>query len=869
MRARASKLSRKKTHLERDPAFSLGLLQAIPGDWERGNTNMQVYSELTAPTAVSFATTIPFLSADRKNLIVGKGSLLQIYETKVVSAEEDTTDQRAASTSNQKLAGASTAAYHTRRDGDDNVESALLAGDGMLLQMNKSNNTKLVLVAEYPIAGTICGLAGIKMADTKSGGDLLVVALRVAKATVLEWDPETHTMHDCSIHYWENELGAPFDLPLYEYPTNMESDPGSRCAAVRFGMRSLSILPFKQASVGMMDGDDWDVELDGPRPKDDARDAAMANGTSNDDEEQAKYSKPSFHLRFPQIEPELLFVQHFAFLHEYREPTFGVLSSSQEPVSWLGRQDIMTYKVFTIDLQQQASTAILSVERLPEDLSVVIPLPPPIGGALLMGDDELIHVAQSGKAVGVATNHFGAQRAFPMADQSYLGIGLEHCTVAQLSIETGELLLAHTTGQLYIIRFKMDGRTVSGISLEQVPEDRGGTIIPSQISCLTKLDKHTFFVGSSTGDSFVMGWSRKNTQAGKKKARVLEESFEYDLDDLDLEDDDDDDLYGESAMTSQGNSASDAAKDGDIVFRIHDTMMSIAPIREMTSGTKAFFPDSEESKNSADVIPPLQICAAVGRGKSGALAVLNRQVLPKVTSRFAFPEARDMWAMTAQKPVPKALQGEKGVAAVMGNAGNDYMAGQFDNLMIVAKVDLDGYETSDAYVLTPSGFEHLTGTEFDPAAGFTLEAGTMGKHSRVIQVLKSEVRVYDGDLKLQQIVPMLDDETGAEPRVVGAGIVDPYLLIIRDDSSVWMAQIDSNGEVEEMERSDEKLSSTKWLSGCLYADPANHFNQGLSPENPGVLAFLVSATGILYVSPSQKSCAHQDGKLITLDICPA
>jgi cleavage and polyadenylation specificity factor subunit 1 len=510
----------------------------------------------------------------------------------------------------------------------------------------------------------------------------------------------------------------------------------------------------------------------------------------------------------------------------------------------------------------------LSVEKLPEDLTVVIPLPPPIGGALLVGDDELIHVAQSGKAVGVATNAFGAQRPFPMADQSYLNLGLEDSTIAQLSIETGELLLVHNTGQLYIIRFKLDGRTVSGISLEEVPEDRGGSIIPSQISCLTNLDKHTYFVGSSTGDSFVMGWSRKNTQAGKKKSRVFEESLEYDLDDVDLEDDDDDDLYGESAMSGEGNSASEAAKDGDFVFRIHETMMSIAPIREMTSGTKSFFPDSEENKNSAHVTPPLQICAVVGRGKAGALAVLNRQLLPKVTSRFSFPEARDMWTMTAQKPVPKALQGEKGVSAVAGNVGNDYMAGQYDNLMIVAKVDLDGYETSDVYVLTPSGFEHLTGTEFDPAAGLTLEAGTMGKHSRVIQVLKSEVRVYDGgwficddclghtrhllitatDLKLQQIVPMLDDETGAEPRVVRASIVDPYLLIIRDDSSVWMAQIDSNGEVEEMDRSDEKLTSSKWLSGCLYADTDNHFNRGSSPEKPIVLAFLVNAAGTLYVS---------------------
>lgn len=69
---------------------------------------------------------------------------------------------------------------------------------------------------------------------------------------------------------------------------------------------------------------------------------------------------------------------------------------------------------------------------------------------------------------------------------------------------------------------------------------------------------------------------------------------------------------------------------------------------------------------------------------------------------------------------------------------------QYDKYMIVAKVDLDGYETSDVYALTAAGFESIKDTEFEPAAGFTVEAGTMGKKMRIIQVLKSEVRCYDG-----------------------------------------------------------------------------------------------------------------------------
>lgn len=105
------------------------------------------------------------------------------------------------------------------------------------------------------------------------------------------------------------------------------------------------------------------------------------------------------------------------------------------------------------------------------------------------------------------------------------------------------------------------------------------------------------------------------------------------------------------------------------------------------------------------------------------------------------------------------------------------------------------------------------------------------------------------DLGLSQIIPMLDEETGADPRVVSGSIADPFLLLIRDDASVWTAQIDKNCELEEMERTDDKLTSTKWLSGCLYTDTEGHFMKDpQSASSPNILAFLVNTAGALYVS---------------------
>jgi len=101
---------------------------------------------------------------------------------------------------------------------------------------------------------------------------------------------------------------------------------------------------------------------------------------------------------------------------------------------------------------------------------------------------------------------------------------------------------------------------------------------------------------------------------------------------------------------------------------------------------------------------------------------------------------------------------------------------------------------------------------------------------------------------------MLDEETGAEPRVVSASIADPYLLLIRDDSSAFIAHIDSNNELEELEKDDGVLTSSKWLTGCLYVDKTGLFSDVPLSNGVGstesVIMFLLKDNGALFVSLS-------------------
>lgn len=74
------------------------------------------------------------------------------------------------------------------------------------------------------------------------------------------------------------------------------------------------------------------------------------------------------------------------------------------------------------------------------------------------------------------------------------------------------------------------------------------------------------------------------------------------------------------------------------------------------------------------------------------------------------------------------------------------MGNEFDRFMIVSKGSsrTADREESAVYALTATGFEDVKAPEFDGSLGGTIEVGTLGQETRVVQVLRGEVRVYDG-----------------------------------------------------------------------------------------------------------------------------
>ena len=668
---------------------------------------MQCYTELTPPTAVTCSLSLPFLSSTANNLIVVKTSLLQIFSLKSIIATPE-----------------------ARRDSKAQAPNVSLDGNELssaTVRPERVQTTKLVLVAQYELAGTVTSLARVKILRSRSGGEALLVALRDAKLSLVEWDPEQYTISTISIHYYEREdiSTSPWEPDLAQCPSILSVDPGSRCAAFKFGTRHLAILPFHQVGddIAM---DDYDPELDGEKLE---RKSSITKKGEGEDAYQTPYAA-SFVLSLLTLDPILTHPIHLSFLHEYREPTFGILSSQNaSSVALLGdRRDNISYTVYNLDLEQRASTTLLSVNNLPYDLFEIVPLSRVIGGALLVGCNELIHVDQSGKTNGVAVNTLTKQcTSFALADQSNIGIRLENSLVKQLGPDNPEVLVIHSDGTLFVLSFKIDGRSVSGLNLRRI--DPSHSPLPAGASCASFIGRGRLFVGSEDADSVMLGWSRPSDRLRRKRSRT-ELDFEIDdelvdIDDIDVEDDEDD-LYADNKLGDTINTtaavSSISTPEDDYRFRIHDSLLNAGPMHDVSFGQIR----SDEIVRLGDTSPEHELMTSSGRGKAGSLICFRSSIYPRTVQKHPLPSVNAIWTVCASKT--------QEIAPANADA--------FDKYLIAAS-SFGGQVVSQAYTINDSGLEEVHNTDFDPDAGAAIEMGTLNGGTRIVQILACEVRTYD------------------------------------------------------------------------------------------------------------------------------
>lgn len=776
---------------------------------------MQCYTELTPPTAVSHSIRIALLGLKANNLVIARTSLLQIFELKDVGQESD-------STSAQEV---------EPNVGDLKAEIAdrsYFATD-LAFSNQTTSSTKLVLVAEYPLSGTVLSLAKIKPLRTKSRGEALLVAFRDAKFSLVEWNPFTYSLSTVSIHFYEGQEHLyPWAGDHAQYYTFLTVDPNNRCAALKFGPRQLAILPFRQADEdgGADHADlDGDVEMKG----------AKRDGTKP---EKSLYHK-SFVLPTTALEPSLTHPIHLAFLYEYREPTVAILSAAKAPAAsnLFERKDTLVYTVFTLDLEQKASTTILSVPNLPFDLVEIIPLKQPVGGALLVGANELVHVDQSGKTIAVAVNEFAKEcSAFPMADQSEIGLRLEGCTITPFS-DNCDMLILPRCGSSAILTFKLDGRSVAGLQITLITPEKGGDIISTQASSAVDLGQGYVFVGSEEGDSLLTTCRSKGAQASRKK---LLDNLDEDEDiDLDADDIEDDDIYGDSTeQNGKKSSNTESIDPSQISIQIVDRLPNFATTAEIVLCSRQF-PNAESIDDPAlEQTSRTQLVAPCGRDRQGGLAVMHPDIYPDVIQRTHVAGIRSIWPISVKANKTEISDGETKVDMNTG-LSNQVM---FDSYVITTARTEAGGEESTLCSIKGTSFEKLSDHgDFGEDVAGTVSVGTMMGNTRIVQVLTTEIRVFNAEFGLEQILPIVEDEM-AGIKVVAASFCDSHVVLIKDDASLVILEATKADELEESDL-PEAITSTKWISASVY--------QSQIHTAGAAVLFLLSAEGLLKVSESK------------------
>jgi cleavage and polyadenylation specificity factor subunit 1 len=94
------------------------------------------------------------------------------------------------------------------------------------------------------------------------------------------------------------------------------------------------------------------------------------------------------------------------------------------------------------------------------------------------------------------------------------------------------------------------------------------------------------------------------------------------------------------------------------------------------------------------------------------------------------------------------------------------------------------------------------------------------------------------DFGLEQIIEMHDDVNDVDLRIIRASFCDPYVLVLREDGSIMILELDKkSGELVEMSSGDSL--DGEWQAGYLYKP----FETESKP-----LAMLMNSRGSLKVS---------------------
>ena len=413
----------------------------------------------------------------------------------------------------------------------------------------------LEVVAEFDLHGTVGSLCALRrrFGAPRNQRDALCIAVRENKLSVVEFDPANQSLVNSSLHSWETPTGAggvPSAHRVAPLPPLAVADPEGRCAAVLLrgeGGSRLALLPAVEGeSFGEEEAADEDISDADDDEKDEPLRASVsdvrARGT-------AASVKDSYVLDLAR-EMHISGVRDAVFLHGYAEPTILVLYEKRP--TWAGRialvKDTCVVSAITLDLDNKRHAVIWRRDLLPHSCYRLCATPTPLGGALVLSQNFIMHESQessralalnplaggdagddaaraaaraAAEAAALATTAGNAAALDPSlanppaalasreGTESALGVSVELDAAHAAVVSERRVLVTTKAGTLMLLTLRVEGRRLARHGAMHLRR-AGGAVLSSGMCLVTR---RLLFLGSRVGDSLLVSMQEKDAAA--------------------------------------------------------------------------------------------------------------------------------------------------------------------------------------------------------------------------------------------------------------------------------------------------------------------------------------------------------------------
>ncbi|EDQ87831.1 uncharacterized protein MONBRDRAFT_33188 [Monosiga brevicollis MX1] len=279
---------------------------------------------------------------------------------------------------------------------------------------------RLELAASFRLNGVATAMVAITL--PKQLRDTVVLSFADAKISAIQFEPSTRTLITQKLINLEIEAvyGSKVNADL---PPVLQADPLHRCiGALVYGCR-LVIIP-------------------------------------------AHALQPRTNVQFRVIDLEKLSsplgqAKSFCFLTGYTTPT-ALLLHEPRPV-WVGRHAVgrdscvLSALSCELDTTDDFAPTVWAKDSLPSDCFALVPTPQPLGGALIVSPNMVLHTNQASSSA-VAVNAIAARATgYPHTTQAGLSLNLDNARVT--FITSVDAIFSLQSGQLYRIGLRSDDGT--------------------------------------------------------------------------------------------------------------------------------------------------------------------------------------------------------------------------------------------------------------------------------------------------------------------------------------------------------------------------------------------------------------------------